>query len=214
MISRLLAGSFFSGSSSLISSTLPHSLRWSHLNGKELGLGLFSSEENANNPDKSAVGKEKGNLEVLKMLRERAKHGWCATVGLDIESYEPGHIVGILDVEKKHIAPNGYLHGGTIVSLADTVCGFGCFAAIDASKEAFTTIELKTNFISTVRDGTKIRCVATAAHLGKKTHIWDAKIETNVDDGGGKSKTLAIFRCTEMILPRGKAMKPMKIPKI
>jgi 1,4-dihydroxy-2-naphthoyl-CoA hydrolase len=178
------------------------------------GLGSLS----LSSPTKECVGKERSNLEVLKMLQERAKHGWCAIVGLDIEHYEPGHIVGILNVEEKHIAPNGYLHGGTIVSLADTVCGFGCFAAIDSSKEAFATIELKTNFISTVRDGSKIRCIATATHLGKKTHIWDAKIETDSDsdsDGGKtKTKTLALFRCTEMILPRGKTMKPMRIPKM
>ena len=30
-----------------------------------------------------------------------------------------------LDVEQKHIAPNGYLHAGAVVGLADSACGYG-----------------------------------------------------------------------------------------
>lgn len=48
--------------------------------------------------------------------------------------------------------------------------------------------------LSTALDGT-IDCVASAAHLGKTTQVWDAVV-THRESG----KTLALFRCTQMLL--------------
>ncbi len=58
----------------------------------------------------------------------------------------------------------------------------------------FTTIELKSNFLNTAIDGT-LRADASAAHQGRTTQVWDATV-THVDSG----KTIALFRCTQMIL--------------
>ena len=73
------------------------------------------------------------------------------------------------------MAPNGYIHAGAIVTLADTCCGYGCMASLPDGAMGFTTIELKTNFLSSAREGT-LQCVATARHLGKTTQIWDAAV--------------------------------------
>jgi 1,4-dihydroxy-2-naphthoyl-CoA hydrolase len=58
----------------------------------------------------------------------------------------------------------------------------------------FTTIELKSNFLGTARDGA-IACVATRLHSGRTTQIWDATV---TDESNGK--TIALFRCTQLIL--------------
>ena len=58
----------------------------------------------------------------------------------------------------------------------------------------FTTIELTANFLGTARDGT-LACVATPAHLGSTTQVWDATVSRQAD-----GKTIAPFRCTQMIL--------------
>jgi len=73
-----------------------------------------------------------------------------------------------LDIRSELLAPNGYLHAATVIALADTACGYGCLSHLPAGAENFTTIELKTNFLGTVREG-MITCVATPAHLGKTT---------------------------------------------
>ncbi len=105
-----------------------------------------------------------------------------------------------LAIQPQHIAPNSYLHAGTVVTLADTACGYGCIARLPEGATGFTTIELKTNFLGTAREGT-VACVATAQHLGRTTQLWDA-IVTHRDTG----KTLALFRCTQLLLyPREKA---------
>ena len=92
------------------------------------------------------------------------------------------------------MAPNGFLHAGSIVTLADTSAGCGCMASLPAGANGFTTIELKSNHLGTTRDGT-LDCTARAAHLGKTTQVWDAVV-THRESG----KTLALFRCTQMVL--------------
>jgi 1,4-dihydroxy-2-naphthoyl-CoA hydrolase len=92
------------------------------------------------------------------------------------------------------MAPNGYLHAGSIVTLADTSCGYGCIANLPEGATGFTTIELKSNHLGTARDGT-IASHATAVHLGKTTQIWDAAV-THKETG----RIIAMFRCTQLIL--------------
>ena len=99
-----------------------------------------------------------------------------------------------LDVRPAIRAPNGYLHAASVVALADTACGYGCLAHLPPDAANFTTVELKTNFIGTARDGT-IGCTARAVHLGRTTHVWDATVFRKDDQ-----RTIALFRCTQMIL--------------
>ncbi|MGH8493410.1 MAG: PaaI family thioesterase [Moraxellaceae bacterium] len=99
-----------------------------------------------------------------------------------------------LTVRADLMAPNGFLHAGTVVTLADSSCGYGCMALLPEGANGFTTIELKSNHLSTARDG-HLDCVATPAHLGRTTQVWDAVV-THRESG----KTIALFRCTQMVL--------------
>jgi uncharacterized protein (TIGR00369 family) len=80
------------------------------------------------------------------------------------------------------------------VTLADTSCGYGCIESLPEGATGFTTIELKSNHLGTAREGT-IDCIAKAAHRGRTTQVWDAVV-THRESG----KTIALFRCTQMIL--------------
>ena len=103
-------------------------------------------------------------------------------------------IIAELFVRPELMAPNGFLHAGSIVTLADTCSGYGCVASLPDGASGFTTIELKSNHLGTTRDGT-IVCVAKAAHSGMSTQVWDAVV-THKETG----RTLALFRCTQMVL--------------
>jgi uncharacterized protein (TIGR00369 family) len=59
---------------------------------------------------------------------------------------------------------------------------------------SFTTIELKSNFLGTAREGV-IAVVARPAHLGSTTQVWDAVVSRKADE-----RTIALFRCTQMLL--------------
>jgi 1,4-dihydroxy-2-naphthoyl-CoA hydrolase len=115
-------------------------------------------------------------------------------LGIVITEVSASRVIGELAVVESVMAPNGYLHAGTIVTLADTVSGYGCIVNLPADASGFTTIELKSNHLGTTLDGT-IVAVATPLHRGRTTQVWDAVV-THKES----SRTLAVFRCTQMIL--------------
>ena len=115
-------------------------------------------------------------------------------LGIRAIALEEGMIEMELPVREQVLAPNGYLHAATIIGLADTAAGYGCIAHLPEGATNFTTIELKSNFLGTTRDGT-IACVARPAHLGRTTQVWDATV-THRESG----RMIAIFRCTQMVL--------------
>ena len=115
-----------------------------------------------------------------------------AHLGFELLSAEQGQLRSALQVQPHHLAPNGYLHAATIVMLADTTCGFGCMMHLPEGAQSFTTIELKSNHLGTARDG-RLECEATPVHRGRTTQVWDATVSA-------AGKTIALFRCTQMIL--------------
>jgi uncharacterized protein (TIGR00369 family) len=115
-------------------------------------------------------------------------------IGLVVEAAEPGRVRARLPLRPALLAPNGYLHGASVVALADTACGYGTAASLPEGAQAFTTVELKVNFLGTLREGT-LACEATLVHGGRTTQVWDAQV---TDEATGRC--LALFRCTQMVL--------------
>ncbi len=115
-------------------------------------------------------------------------------LGMVVQQVERGRVSAELAVAAQLLAPNGFLHAGSVVTLADTAAGCGCMASLPEGASGFTTVELKTNHLGTTVDGT-LDCVATAAHLGRTTQVWDAVV-THRESG----RTIALFRCTQMVL--------------
>ena len=103
-------------------------------------------------------------------------------------------VVGHIDVTSPLIAGTGFLFAPAVIALADTCAAIGCGNNIPAGS-SFTTIELKSNFLSSARVGERVVCRCTPAHLGRQTHVWDAVV-TNETTG----RTMALFRCTQMVL--------------
>ncbi len=115
-------------------------------------------------------------------------------VGVEIVSVEPGLVQSRMAVRREVMAPNGFLHAAAVVALADTSCGYGCVANLPQGASGFTTIELKSNFLGTAREGA-IACRATPVHLGRTTQVWDAEVALE-----GGARKIALFRCTQMVL--------------
>jgi uncharacterized protein (TIGR00369 family) len=114
-------------------------------------------------------------------------------LGIEFDGAEDGVVRARLALAKQHFAPNGYVHAGAIVTLADTACGYGCLLTLPDGATGFTTIELKTNFLRSAREGT-IACEARLVHGGRTTQLWDA----TVSDPEGRP--MALFRCTQLVL--------------
>ncbi len=106
-----------------------------------------------------------------------------------------GSVTSQLKIREELLAPNGYLHAGAVVTLADTACGYGCLNSKPPQAKLFTTVELKSNFMGTVKPPAVITCEARLVHGGKTTQVWDAEVKDLE-----KKKTIAVFRCTQLII--------------
>lgn len=115
-------------------------------------------------------------------------------LGISVLEIDVGRATGEIVLRPDLWAPNGFLHAATVIGLADTLCGYGCVAALPEGATGFTTVETKSNHLGTATEGT-ITGTATLAHGGRSTQVWDAEIKHNET-----GKTIALFRCTQMVL--------------
>lgn len=130
---------------------------------------------------------------AVEVANRRSPGTFVGLLGIEILEMGEAHALGRLEVRPDLLAPNGFLHAGTVVTLADTLAGYGCWANLPEGASGFTTAELKSNFLGTARSG-NLTCRATLRHAGRTTQVWDAEV---INDQG---KAIALFRCTQMIL--------------
>jgi len=135
---------------------------------------------------------------TAEQFNQRGAPNLPGHLGIVIRHVDAQEVRSELPVTTALMAPNGFLHAGSVVTLADTSCGYGCVVNLPAGASGFTTVELKSNHLGTARDGT-IECTARPAHVGRTTQVWDAEVRHRES-----GKTIALFRCTQMVLyPRG-----------
>ena len=87
------------------------------------------------------------------------------------------------------------LHGGAIMALADSVGAAATFLNLPEDAQGTTTIESKTNFIGSAREGATVIATATPVHRGRRTQVWQTRLET-AEEG----KLVAIVIQTQMVL--------------
>ena len=131
---------------------------------------------------------------TVALLNERGVGRLPGHLGIVITEVGDGQLTAELPVLPHLLAPNGYLHAGSVVTLADTASGYGCIVNLPEGASNFTTIELKSNHLGTAREGT-LTCTAKVEHKGRNTQVWDAVVKSKET-----GKTIALFRCTQMIL--------------
>ena len=115
-------------------------------------------------------------------------------LGLTVIEVEAGRVVGRFEVRPDLVAHTGYLLAGAVLGVADILCAYGVSTAWPEGANGFTTVEVKCNFMGTLRAGAGV-CTAKLLHGGRTTQIWDAEF---TDEATGR--LLAAFRCTQIIL--------------
>lgn len=86
------------------------------------------------------------------------------------------------------------IHGGAIMALADSVGAAATLINLPEDAKGTTTLESKTNFIGGAREGTTVIATATPVHRGRRTQVWQTRLET--EDG----KLVALVTQTQMVL--------------
>ena len=114
-------------------------------------------------------------------------------LGMEIVSASPDEVRSRLAWSADKCTAGGMLHGGALMSLADSAGGFLAFLNLPADAKGTATIESKTNFLGPIRGG-HVNAVSKALHKGKRTIVVDTEL---FDDNG---KLVARVTQTQVVL--------------
>jgi 1,4-dihydroxy-2-naphthoyl-CoA hydrolase len=115
------------------------------------------------------------------------------TLGIEFVEITPERVVATMPITPIHHQPFGYLHGGASLTLAETVASLGGAMNAPPGKLVFG-LEINANHVRPRRSGT-LKAIATPAHIGQTTQIWEVKIVDETD------KLVCISRCTLAVVP-------------
>jgi len=131
-------------------------------------------------------------MDLAASIRDRlppfSKH-----MGIEIVSASPDLVIAELDVKPEFCTTPAILHGGAIMAFADTLGAVATVINLPAGAGT-TTLESKTNFVSSAPVGQRVRGETTPIHRGRRTQVWQTRV-TNAD-----GKLVAIVTQTQMVL--------------
>ena len=122
-----------------------------------------------------------------------ANQPFPSLMGVEVLAAEKEVVRGKLLVHPDVCTSGHILHGGAIMAFADTLGAIGAFLNLPAGAGT-TTIESKTNFIGSAKEGTTVMAETTPIHIGRRSSVWQTKITR--EDG----KLVAIVTQTQMVL--------------
>jgi 1,4-dihydroxy-2-naphthoyl-CoA hydrolase len=125
-------------------------------------------------------------------IADRLAGTFPGELGIEILEAGPQRARGRLTIESRHLHPGGYVHAGVWVSLADTVAAWATFPNLEEG-QGFSTADIKTNLFGLGRDGDVMEAEAAPLHIGRRTQVWEVRVEV-----GGKLG--ALYVCTQIVV--------------
>jgi 1,4-dihydroxy-2-naphthoyl-CoA hydrolase len=130
--------------------------------------------------------------DYAQIINEKLKGTMAELVGIRVTYAEPSRVVGELTMRDDLRQPHGYMHGGALMTLVDTLAGMASALHLGPG-QGFLTVEMKINFLRSVRSG-RVIGEATAVHIGRRTHVWQM---TAHDERG---RRLALATLTQLVI--------------
>ena len=119
---------------------------------------------------------------------------FSALMGVTFVEADKERIVATLLVREDLCTVGNSIHGGALMAFADTVGAAATVVNLPADAKGTTTLESKTNFVSGAPAGSTITATATPIHRGRRTQVWQTRIET------AEKKLVALVTQTQMVL--------------
>ena len=124
----------------------------------------------------------------------RQYQGFDALIGLEILEHGDELVLGQLPVRDAIKQPLGFVHGGVLASIAETLASVGTAVAVAGEGSAAMGLSNQTSFLRPIVAGT-VHARAQRRHRGRTTWIWDVEI---TDDDG---RLCALSRMTIAVRP-------------
>jgi 1,4-dihydroxy-2-naphthoyl-CoA hydrolase len=127
-----------------------------------------------------------------ELSRQRLAGTFPGDLGIELFEITDELVRGRMLVDRRHLHPMGYVHGGAWVAFADTVAAWGTLRHLPEGK-GFTTVELKINVISPAGPGDELSASGEPLHVGSRTQVWQVRVHR-------AERLAASFTCTQLVL--------------
>lgn len=135
------------------------------------------------------------NPQITPELAARTLPGFFpGDLGVELTHIGDDEVRGRMPVDRRHLHPGRYLHGGAWTAFADTLAAWGTMRHL-AEGHGFTTAELKMNVFAAAREGDELTGVGRPLHVGRRSHAWEVRVHVS-----GRDKLGALFVCTQIVL--------------
>lgn len=132
---------------------------------------------------------------ILKVCNASSKNTLMETLQIEYVDVGEDFLVAKMPVNEKVHQPDGVLHGGATVALAESVGSTASYIFLDGQKVFVRGIEISANHVKSVREG-DVFAKAVIVHKGRTTQLWDIKI-TDAEDN-----LISVCKLTTISLPR------------
>lgn len=135
--------------------------------------------------------------EILRKCREMSKNTLMETLSIELIEIGDDFVLAKMPVNSRVHQPDGVLHGGASVALAESVGSFASHIFLDSSEFYIRGIEISANHLKSISEG-DVYAKATYIHKGRTTQLWNIRI-TDVEDN-----LISLVKLTTIALPKKK----------
>ena len=131
----------------------------------------------------------------VEIINQAILQSLIGNLGIEITKTAEGQVEAKMKVNAKTCRPDGMLHGGANLAMAETLAGLGSMLLVDLKEFDVLGIQVNGNHTGSVKNGT-VKAIAKIIHQGNQTHIW------NVDIISDEGKLISSARVTNMVVKR------------
>jgi len=123
----------------------------------------------------------KSKEQILAACNAICKNTLMETLEIEFIDLTKDVLIARMPVTPKVHQPDGLLHGGASVALAESLGSAAAFVFLDQKNSMIRGLEISANHIKSIKDGF-VYAKATALHKGRTTQLWQIRIENEAGE--------------------------------
>ena len=132
---------------------------------------------------------------TTEQLQDHARETLAAHLNIRVTEIGPDYLRATMPVNAHTHQPQGILHGGASVALAETVGSLAANLCVDMEKYVCVGQEINANHCRPVASGL-VTGTARPFHIGARSHVWGIEIRDEQD------KLVCVSRLTMAVVER------------
>ena len=135
------------------------------------------------------------NESFIDYVNSASKNTLMETLNIKFLEATPKKVVATMPVNARVHQPDGILHGGASVALAETVGSFASALSIDRETHMVRGIEISANHLRSIKEGL-VTATAIPLHTGRTTQLWEIRI---IDE---QQRLISLCKLSTMVIEK------------